>query len=77
VSFNAYVRSFVCYPSDLPGFDLTTYDVMVLYYRLMTKWIGLGDSTVFSWAGCHRRPGGQRCATTVGQMRSDESKRGG
>jgi hypothetical protein len=27
--------------------------MMILYYRLMTKWIGLGDSTVFSWAGCH------------------------
>jgi hypothetical protein len=27
----------MCYPSDLSGFDPTTYDMMVLYYRLMTK----------------------------------------
>jgi hypothetical protein len=37
VSFNAYVRSSMCYPSDLPGFDPTTYDRIILYYRLMTK----------------------------------------
>jgi hypothetical protein len=37
LSFNAYVRLSVCYPSDLPGFDPATYDGMVPYYRLMTK----------------------------------------
>jgi hypothetical protein len=37
VSFNTSVRSSVCYPSDLLGFDPATYDEMVLYYRLMTK----------------------------------------
>jgi hypothetical protein len=37
VSFNAYVRSSMCYPSDVPGFDLATYDGIVLYYHLMTK----------------------------------------
>jgi hypothetical protein len=29
---------------------------MIPYYCLMTKWIGLGDSTVFSWVGCHTSP---------------------
>jgi hypothetical protein len=38
-------RSFVGDSSDLPGFDPATLNVMILYYRLMTKWIGLGDST--------------------------------
>jgi hypothetical protein len=37
VSFNAYVRSSVYYPSDLPGFDRTTYYGMILYYHLMIK----------------------------------------
>jgi hypothetical protein len=36
VSFNAYVQSSMCYPSDLLGFNPATYDKMVLY-RLMTK----------------------------------------
>jgi hypothetical protein len=53
VSFNAYVRSSVCYPSDLLGIKPGTYDGMALYYRLMTG-IGLGDSTVFSRVGCHK-----------------------
>jgi hypothetical protein len=54
VSFNAYVRSSICIPSDLPGVNPATNDRMILYYCLMTKvdWF-LGDSTVFSWAGCH------------------------
>jgi hypothetical protein len=29
---------------------------MILYY---CEWFGLGDSTVFSWVGCHRRPLGR------------------
>jgi hypothetical protein len=48
VSFNAYVRSSMCYSSDLPGFDPTTYNRMVLYCHLMTKVDWLGDSTIFS-----------------------------
>jgi hypothetical protein len=36
-----------------PGVNPATTDIMILYYCLMTKWIGLGDSTVFSWVGCH------------------------
>jgi hypothetical protein len=27
---------------------------MILYYRLMTKWSGLGDSTELSWMGLSR-----------------------
>jgi hypothetical protein len=32
------------FPSDLPGVNPATLNVMILYYRLMTKWSGLGDS---------------------------------
>jgi hypothetical protein len=39
-------RSSMCDSSDLPGFDTATLNVMVLYYHLMTKWSGLGDSTI-------------------------------
>jgi hypothetical protein len=35
----------LCVPSDLPGVNPATLNGMVLYYRLMTKWSGLGDST--------------------------------
>jgi hypothetical protein len=34
--------------SDLPGVNPTTLNGMILYYRLMTKWSGLGDSTELS-----------------------------
>jgi hypothetical protein len=37
--------------SDLPGVNPTTLNEMVLYYRLMTKWSGLGDSTKLSRMG--------------------------
>jgi hypothetical protein len=37
----------------LSGVNPATNDRMILYYCLMTKWIDLGDSMVFSWAGCH------------------------
>jgi hypothetical protein len=54
VSFNAYVNPLFEIPSDLPGVNPATNDRMILYYCLMTKVDGsLGDSTVFSWAGCH------------------------
>jgi hypothetical protein len=41
-------RSSECDPSDLPGFDPATLNEMILYYHLMTKWSGLGDSTELS-----------------------------
>jgi hypothetical protein len=37
--------------SDLPGVNPTTLNGMLLYYRLMTKWSGLGDSTELSMVG--------------------------
>jgi hypothetical protein len=30
---------------------------MILYYRLMTKWSGLGDSTELSWMGLSQAGG--------------------
>jgi hypothetical protein len=36
---------------DLPGVDPTTLNGLLLYYRLMTKWSGLGDSTELSRVG--------------------------
>jgi hypothetical protein len=40
--------------SDLPGVNPATLNGMILYYRLMTKWSGLGDSTELSRWDCHR-----------------------
>jgi hypothetical protein len=37
--------------SDLPGVNPTTLNGMILYYHLMTQWIGLGDSTKLSRVG--------------------------
>jgi hypothetical protein len=37
--------------SDLPGINPTTLNGMLLYYRLMTKWSGLGDITELSRVG--------------------------
>jgi hypothetical protein len=37
--------------SDLPGVNPATLNGMLLYYRLMTKWSGLGDSTESSRVG--------------------------
>jgi hypothetical protein len=37
--------------SDLPGVNPATLNEMILYYRLMTKWSGLGDSTELSRVG--------------------------
>jgi hypothetical protein len=39
------------FSSNLPGFDPATPNGMNLYYRLMTKWSGLGDSTKLSRMG--------------------------
>jgi hypothetical protein len=44
-------RSSVCDSSDLPGFDPATLNEMVLYYRLVTQWSGLRDSTELSRMG--------------------------
>jgi hypothetical protein len=33
------------FSSDLPGFDPATLNGMILYYRLMNKWSGLGNSS--------------------------------
>jgi hypothetical protein len=37
--------------SDLPGVNPATLNGMILYYRLMTKWTGVGDSTELSRVG--------------------------
>jgi hypothetical protein len=39
------------FSSDLPGVNPTTLNGMIIYYRLMTKWSGLGDSTELSRMG--------------------------
>jgi hypothetical protein len=39
------------FPSDLPGVNPATLNGMILDYRLMTKWIGLGNSTELSRVG--------------------------
>jgi hypothetical protein len=41
----------LCVSSDLPGVNPATLNGMILYYRLMTKWSGLGDSTELSLMG--------------------------
>jgi hypothetical protein len=37
--------------SDFPGVNPATLNRTILYYRLMTKWGGLGDSTELSRMG--------------------------
>jgi hypothetical protein len=39
------------FPSDLPVVNRATLNGMFLYYRLMTKWSGLGDSMELSRMG--------------------------
>jgi hypothetical protein len=39
------------FPSDSPGVNPAILNEMLLYYRLMTKWSGLGDSTELSRVG--------------------------
>jgi hypothetical protein len=48
-------RSYVCDSSDSPGYDPTTLNGMILYYCLMNKWSGLGDSTELSWMGLSQK----------------------
>jgi hypothetical protein len=44
----------VCVSSDLLGIN-PALNGMILYYRLMTKWSGLGDSTELSQMGLSQR----------------------
>jgi hypothetical protein len=44
------------FPSDLPGVNPATLNGMILYYRLMTKRSGLGDSTELSRVGLSYYP---------------------
>jgi hypothetical protein len=44
------------FPSDLPGVNPATLNGILLYYRLMTKWSGLGDSTELSRVGLSHLP---------------------
>jgi hypothetical protein len=37
--------------SDLPGVNPATLNGMIIYYRLMTKWSGLGDGMELYWMG--------------------------
>jgi hypothetical protein len=46
------------FPSDLPGVNPAILNEMLLYYRLMTKWSGLGDSTELSRVGLSREVDG-------------------
>jgi hypothetical protein len=39
------------FPSDSSGVNPAILNGMLLYYRLMTKWSGLGDSTELSRVG--------------------------
>jgi hypothetical protein len=39
------------FPSDLQGVNPATLNEMLLYYRLTTKWSGLGDSAELSRVG--------------------------
>jgi hypothetical protein len=54
------------FPSDLPGVNLATLNGMLLYYHVMTKWSGLGDSTEVSRVGLSQLSCGQSELTTSG-----------
>jgi hypothetical protein len=56
-------QSSVCDSSDLRGFDPTTLNGVILYYHLMTKWSGLGDSTELSRMGLSCNSLGQHVLT--------------
>jgi hypothetical protein len=50
------------FSSDLPGVNPATLNGVILYYRLMTKWSSLGDSTELSRMGLSQgasRPGSE------------------
>jgi hypothetical protein len=42
--------------SDLPGVNPATLNEILLYYRLMTKWSDLGDSTELTRVGLSHSP---------------------
>jgi hypothetical protein len=44
------------FPSDLPGVNPAILNGVVLYYRLMIQWSGLGDSTELSRMGLSQIP---------------------
>jgi hypothetical protein len=46
-----YTSILSVFPSHLPGVNPATLNGTVLYYRLMTKWSGSGDSTELSRMG--------------------------
>jgi hypothetical protein len=52
------------FPRDLPGVNPATLNKMLLYYRLMTKWSGLDDSTELSRMGLSHSPDRQVFMTT-------------
>jgi hypothetical protein len=58
----------VCDSSDLPGFDPATLNGMILYYHIMIKWSGLGDSTELSWMGLSQK----LVASTSAALRNKE-----
>jgi hypothetical protein len=43
------------FASDLPGVNPATLNGVILYYRLMIKWSGLGDSTELSRMGLSQK----------------------
>jgi hypothetical protein len=45
----------LCVLSDLASVNPATLNGMILYYRLMTKWSGLGDSTELSQMGLSQK----------------------
>jgi hypothetical protein len=65
------------FPSDLPGVNPTTFNGMLLYYRLMTKWSGLGDSTELSRVGLSHAPPGERRVVVAVGGRGREEEAGG
>jgi hypothetical protein len=50
--------------SDLPGVNPATLNWILLYYRLMTKWSGLGDITELSRVGLSQRVNSSHSAIT-------------
>jgi hypothetical protein len=61
------------FPSDLPGVNPATLNGMLLYYRLMTKWSGLGDSTELSRVGLSQLPARHPATTQDKQPKEQQS----
>jgi hypothetical protein len=53
------------FPIDLPGVNPATLNGMLLYYRLMTKWSGLRDSTELSRLGLSHTSGVAVCVASA------------